>query len=92
VVCPQKETISSTDLADLISNLNLNGFSSINFIILPDRYILLDSWKNLNFAKDTDIKYFAVSSFNLKGDLTAVVLSEQLYRAYTIMNNITYHK
>ena len=39
-----------------------------------------------------NLEAFNLSSFTMSPDLTTVVLTEQLYRAYTIMNNITYHK
>lgn len=92
VVCPGKDTISSTDLADLINTLNIQGFSCINFIVLPER-CLKDTYSYLNSQdENTPRELFNLSSFTMCSDLTATVLSEQIYRAYTIMNNITYHK
>ena len=35
-----------------------------------------------------DIEEFNISSFAMSSSLTTVVLTEQIYRAYTIMNNI----
>lgn len=78
-----KETISSPDLAKLIQDYNLNGFSTIE-IIIPS------SNEACNFNFDYDI--LQLSSFNISTELSIVVLSEQIYRAYTILNNITYHK
>lgn len=78
-----KETISSPDLAKLIQDYNLNGFSTIE-IIIPS------SNEASNFNFDYDI--LQLSSFNISTELSIVVLSEQIYRAYTILNNITYHK
>lgn len=84
VVCPGKETMTSPELADLINTLNVSGISCINFIVLTDSYS-----EPFTF-NDTDT--FNLSSFTLDPSLTAVVLSEQLYRAYTITHGITYHK
>lgn len=84
VVCSGKETMASTELADLINTLNVRGISCINFIVQPD-----SSFKPLPF---NDADTFNLSSFTLDVSLTAVVLSEQLYRAYTITHGITYHK
>lgn len=78
-----KETISSPDFAKLIQDYNLNGFSTIE-IIIPS------SNEACNFNFDYDI--LQLSSFNISTELSIVVLSEQIYRAYTILNNITYHK
>lgn len=80
-VVPGKDSISSTELADKINEINQNGFSCIDFVIMP---------KESGFLSDADT--FSVSSFSMCSELTGVVLAEQLYRAYTIQNNITYHK
>lgn len=82
IIVPGTETLTSPELASLIQELNLNGISCIEFIITTQ--------KNLEILNDTEI--FNLSSFSMSIDLTAVVLTEQLYRAYTILNNITYHK
>ncbi|MBQ8412692.1 MAG: 23S rRNA (pseudouridine(1915)-N(3))-methyltransferase RlmH [Lachnospiraceae bacterium] len=75
-------TISSTELADLIKDINLASMSCIDFVILPDRHMDL---------KEKG-EFFFLSSFDLDNNLLYVALAEQLYRAYTIQNNITYHK
>ena len=81
-IIPGKNTISSPELADTITNYNLNGISHIEFIVpSSSEYETDDSWSTMN-----------ISSFSLNTELTVVVLAEQLYRAYTILNNITYHK
>ncbi len=92
IVKPSKDTISSEDLSKLINTLNINGYSCVDFVILPERYYN-DNYLNMPISttiENTD--FFSVSSFSMDNVLTSVVLSEQLYRAYTIQNNITYHK
>lgn len=73
--------MTSPELAQMITDYNLNGCSCIEFIISSG-----------NMSDSEDYRVLNLSSFSLGGELTAVVLTEQLYRAYTILNNITYHK
>lgn len=82
IVSPSSNTITSEELASLIKELNLKGFSCIEFIVS----------NNAIHLEEYDTETFSVSSFSMSTDLTTVVLTEQLYRAYTILNNITYHK
>lgn len=84
IVIPGTDTISSPQLAQKINTLNLNGISHISF------YIPMQNNEYTSFAKDMEI--FNLSSFSLSRELTAIALAEQLYRAYTIKSNITYHK
>ena len=39
-----------------------------------------------------DMENFSLCSVQPSAEMTALLLSEQTYRAYTILNNITYHK
>lgn len=82
VIVPGSDTISSPGLAELISGYNLNGFSSLDFIIPSAQDLQVEA----------AAKVINISSFTLDTQLTTVVLAEQLYRAFTILNNITYHK
>lgn len=75
-VLPGSSSPTSEGLAKLILDNNLSGISCIEFVINSTQ----------------DIEEFNISSFAMSPDLTTVVLTEQIYRAYTIMNNITYHK
>ncbi len=79
-ILPGTASPTSLGLAELIQNINMEGVSCIEFIIS-------------NAASDIEaVQEFNLSSFDMSLELTAVVLTEQIYRAYTIMNNITYHK
>lgn len=75
-------TISSPDFAMLINKMALNGISRINYYI---------GYKK-NELKIAFIEDFAISTMNLSTTILAQALAEQIYRAYTINNNITYHK
>ena len=83
-IVPGNNSPSSPELAQLINKLNVNGFSCIEFIIA-------NSEEAPNITEH-ELEEFNLSSFTMSPDLTTVVLTEQIYRAYTIMNNITYHK
>lgn len=89
-VIPGIDTISSEAFASKIEQLGLSGCSRIEFVITQQTKIT-DS----NEAAHSDIcglPSFSLSGFTMSTDLTTVVLTEQLYRAYTILNHITYHK
>lgn len=95
LVIPGNHTISSPNLAEEIKQLNVNGVSKIEFFILPSEIAskFMQEGKDHSLAGKTDlVKTLCLSTFSMSNDLTAVALSEQLYRAFTIQNNITYHK
>lgn len=76
---------SSEQLGSFISDNMVNGISEISFIIGGSNGL---SQKVLNSAK-------AVVSFGkitFPHHLFRVVLSEQIYRAFTIINGMPYHK
>ncbi len=80
-VVPGSHTFSSESFAEMVEQEALSGHSRLEFVIgkLPD-------------AAAFTYREFSLSRLSMSCDLTAVVLSEQLYRAYTILNHITYHK
>jgi 23S rRNA (pseudouridine1915-N3)-methyltransferase len=71
---------SSTEFARLINDITLNGCSSLNFYVGYD--------ENITDHMDT----FSVATLSLSCDMVTVLLSEQIYRAFTILKGITYHK
>lgn len=89
-VLPGSNSPSSEGFAEIIQANNLKGISCIEFIITSMHENSEKHASNHPFSKDVD--EFNLSSFAMSPDLTTVVLTEQIYRAYTIMNNITYHK
>lgn len=83
-VVPGRDTISSEDFAIKLEQLGLSGYSRIEFVVADPATVY-----DLDIAKFSP---FSLSGFTMSIDLTTVVLTEQLYRAYTILNHITYHK
>lgn len=74
------ETISSEDYAALLNNMMANGISKICYYI------------GYSSEYPKDMNFFSITAPQMSIQLTAAALSEQIYRAYTINNNITYHK
>ena len=70
--------LSSEDLAAKINKLAVSGVSDIDFIIGPRQT-----------GVDEEI---SMSPMDLSGGMTAVIVFEQIYRAYRILNNEPYHK
>ena len=77
--------IDSPGIAELISDASNKGTSEISFIIGSSEG-LCDKVKQ---AADVRISFGAVT---YPHQLMRVILCEQLYRAMTIINKITYHK
>ena len=84
-LCVEGKQLSSEELADFISKMSVEGNSHISFIIggsngLDDRIKIMGKLK-LSFSKMT-----------FPHQLMRVVLTEQIYRAFKIINNENYHK
>lgn len=93
IITAGTETISSIDLSKLISTLNVNGYSAIVFFICEnelEKAYISDSFEACSLSDK--LATLCLSSFTLEPDIAITALTEQLYRAYTILNNITYHK
>ncbi len=71
--------ISSEDLSQKINYLAINSISNISFVI----------GYNIDIKCDEII---SISSMEMDLGLKATVIAEQLYRAYRIINNESYHK
>lgn len=92
LVVPGKDTISSEEFALKIEQIGLSGISRIEFIIPKKSFDVLSDNNWADSTGRSDFPSFSLSGFTMSPDLTTVVLTEQLYRAYTILNHITYHK
>lgn len=75
---PSGSLISSEELASKIDTLGISGTSDINIIY---------SEENLETEE-----HLSISNMTFGLGLTTVVLFEQIYRAYRIINNHAYHK
>lgn len=76
--------LTSLELSDLINKTNINN-SDITFII-GGSYGLDDSIKQLSNYK------LSFSKLTFPHQLFRLILLEQIYRSYKIINNETYHK
>ena len=84
-LCVEGESVSSEGLADIINDCCINGTGSIVFII-GGSMGLSDSVKKMS-----DIR-LSFSKLTFPHMLMRVILSEQIYRAFTIIEGKTYHK
>ena len=73
-------TISSEDYAKQINDVSVGGISKINY------YVGYDS------GLTSGMEEFSLCSISPSDEMSALLLLEQVYRAFTILNNITYHK
>ncbi len=84
-MCIEGKEKSSEQLAEFISNAAVNGISNICFIIGG-------SWGLDERVKAAGSLRLSISPMTLPHTLARVVLSEQIYRAFTIINRTKYHK
>ena len=81
----QGKSISSTELADKVTEITNNGNSTITFVI-GSSFGLSEKVK-----EKADLK-LSFSKLTFPHQLFRVMLLEQIYRAFSINNNIKYHK
>ena len=79
-VVPGTDTISSEEFAAKIEELGLSGYSRIEFVVADPATVY-----DLDIAKFSP---FSLSGFTMSIDLTTVVLTEQLYRAYIPLSRL----
>lgn len=84
-LCVEGEQLDSLQLAKGLDRWGTQGFSTVNFFI------------GSSFGLSGGLKASArlrlsMSRLTLPHQLARVVLCEQIYRAYTIINNKRYHK
>ena len=80
-----KQEITSEDFAVFLNKKMVEGGSNISFVI-GGSYGLSDSLKN---RCNTSI---SLSKLTFLHQMTRLILLEQIYRAFKILNNETYHK
>ncbi len=81
----QGKPYSSPQLAGLLQQLGVKGFSTINFMIGGS----LGLGKNVLQAADLE---WCLSELTFPHQLCRLILTEQLYRAFAIQHNLPYHK
>lgn len=84
-LCVEGKQLSSEELADFISNAAVEGNSHICFVIGGSNG-LDDRVKNMGRMK------LSFSKMTFPHQLMRVILAEQIYRAFKIINNENYHK
>lgn len=84
-MCVEGKTMPSEDLAARFESLGSGGVSVVNFII-GSSYGLSEDLK-----KECDLR-LSMSPMTFPHSLARVMLFEQVYRAFAIMNNSKYHK
>lgn len=81
----QGKNFSSEEMSEEIERLTVNGVSSINFII-GGSYGVSESVR-----KAVDMR-LSFSKMTFPHQLMRLILSEQIYRWFSIIKNIKYHK
>ncbi|MBR0277672.1 MAG: 23S rRNA (pseudouridine(1915)-N(3))-methyltransferase RlmH [Clostridia bacterium] len=84
-LCVEGKQLSSEDFAKLISSFAISGTSHICFVIGGSNG--LD-----NRIKDMGNFKLSFSKMTFPHQIMRVILSEQIYRAFKIINNEKYHK
>jgi 23S rRNA (pseudouridine1915-N3)-methyltransferase len=77
--------LSSTELADKINTLGITGNSHISFIIGGSLGLSAEVLKRADYK-------LSFSKMTFPHQLMRMILLEQIYRAYRIINNQPYHK
>ena len=84
-LCVEGKQLTSEKLAAKMSDISLSGYSTVDFII-GGSLGLDPEIKQLSHLK------LSFSKFTVPHQLMRLILTEQLYRAFKINNNETYHK
>lgn len=84
-MCIEGKTINSVSLAEKIAKISVDGISTINFLI-GSSFGLCDKIKQkANFK-------MSMSPMTFPHQLARIMLLEQVYRAFSINANSSYHK
>ncbi|MGN0688173.1 MAG: 23S rRNA (pseudouridine(1915)-N(3))-methyltransferase RlmH [Oscillospiraceae bacterium] len=84
-MCIEGKAISSEQLAQKLEDIANRGISTVNFIVGS-------SFGLAEELKTTADMRMSMSPMTFPHSLARVMLSEQIYRAYSIINNAKYHK
>ena len=84
-LCVEGKPFSSEQLAEKLEALGTGGISTVNFIV-GSSFGLAESLK-----RECDLR-LSMSSMTFPHSLARVMLFEQVYRAFSILNNSKYHK
>lgn len=84
-LCVEGKPISSEELARKLETLGNSGVSAVSFIV-GSSFGLAESLK-----RECDLR-LSMSAMTFPHSLARVMLFEQVYRAFAILNNSKYHK
>ena len=84
-LCIEGKQLSSEQLAQKLEALGTGGVSTVNFIV-GSSFGLAESLK-----RECDLR-LSMSPMTFPHSLARVMLFEQVYRAFSILNNSKYHK
>ena len=84
-MCIEGKQLSSEELSQKLEDIALCGKSTVTFII-GSSFGLSDEIKKMSHFK------FSMSKMTFPHKLARIMLTEQIYRAFSISNNGKYHK
>lgn len=84
-LCIEGKTLSSEQLAEKINSLSVNGTSAVSFLIGSSYGLSGEVKQSADFR-------LSMSPMTFPHQLARVMLCEQIYRAFQIINNGKYHK
>ena len=95
IVQPGKAELTSEKLSEQIKNWEGSGIKGIMFLV-PEwsEEILADNQTKMasKTKQPIMIESLILSDFTMSSNMTGMVLYEQIYRGYRILNNHPYHK
>lgn len=95
IVQPGKAELTSERLSEQIKNWEGSGIKGIMFLVPEwNEEILADAQikKASKTKQPIMIESLVLSDFTMSSNMTGMVLYEQIYRGYRILNNHPYHK
>ena len=95
IVQPGKAELTSERLSEQIKNWEGSGIKGIMFLVPEwNKEILVDAQikKASKTKQPIMIESLVLSDFTMSSNMTGMVLYEQIYRGYRILNNHPYHK
>lgn len=84
-LCIEGKDLSSEGLAEMLAGLGNRGISTVNFVV-GSSFGLSEEFKRRADSR------LSMSPMTFPHSLARVMLYEQVYRAFSIMNNSKYHK
>ena len=95
IVQPGKAELTSERLSEQIKNWEGSGIKGIMFLVpeWSEEILADDQTKMASKTKQPImIESLILSDFTMSSNMTGMVLYEQIYRGYRILNNHPYHK